>query len=219
MHNKWCIHCIVLSGRMYMYVTIHLWLSLSLSTARVGFRDSPPTPPSLSRQLESTKYHEHASSGCQQVVHFFSNSLKVLKNFYFLLYLIVAGGMLIFYTHSNDIVIFKMVCGMDSQKYNMGRVVVWVCTICTFSVSPCNMPCSNGTRINHSRSVLYNCPLSCFVFHHAIYRDHADHGRHSCISVEWSNHTILSGIYTWLLYYYYPAIYMPVSHCRVMMRT
>ena len=62
----------------------------------IGFRDSPPTPPSLSRQLESTKYQEHASSGCQQVVEFFSNSLKVLKNFYFLLYLIVAGGLSIF---------------------------------------------------------------------------------------------------------------------------
>ena len=53
-----------------------------------GLRDAPPTPPSVSRKLESD--HKQ-STGCQQFKEFLLTTLKAFKNIYFLMYMTVAG--------------------------------------------------------------------------------------------------------------------------------
>ena len=66
---------------------------------RAGFRDAPPSPPSLSRQLETANKHAPVS-GCQQLRDFIIASILSLKNIYFLLYVIVSGRL-----NSSDVIL------------------------------------------------------------------------------------------------------------------
>ena len=69
------------------------------SEFHAGFRDAPPTPPSLSRQLETANKHVPVS-GCQQLIDFIVASVLSLKNIYFLLYVIVSGML-----NSSDVIL------------------------------------------------------------------------------------------------------------------
>lgn len=65
-----------------------LWRNLL--NFHAGFRDAPPSPPSLSRQLETANKHAPVS-GCRQLSDFIVTSILSLRNIYFLLYVIVSG--------------------------------------------------------------------------------------------------------------------------------
>lgn len=57
----------------------------------VAFPNAPPTPPSLSRELESKSEHVHTHSVWQHIQEFFQASIKSFKNIHFVLFLIVSG--------------------------------------------------------------------------------------------------------------------------------
>ena len=57
----------------------------------VAFPNAPPTPPSLSRELESKSEHVHTRSVWQHIQEFFQASIKSFKNIHFVLFLIVSG--------------------------------------------------------------------------------------------------------------------------------
>lgn len=55
-----------------------------------AFRDGPPTPPSVSRQLESSEHVVNVSFGRRLLV-FVGSVLSAFKNGYFILFMITSG--------------------------------------------------------------------------------------------------------------------------------